>query len=156
MKQFFLLTLIGISFLWLRSGFGKLLEGNFPQTLGGTLTHFASENPHIWYQAFLHDLAIPNSLVFGYLVMYGELFAGITIFVVSLWLLLKKSRPRFLLVLFLLGLVVGTFQNATFWLASGHLSPSGDSLNLLMFYIQILGIMFVIQVFRKKEARENG
>jgi len=157
MNRFFLVTILGIAFLWIRSGTLKIIEGDFPHTLGDTLTRFSVNNPYPWYSDILMNTSIPNAYVLGFLIMYSEVFSGVLVGVVSLLLLLRKTPNRLVLVLFFLGLVIGMILNLMFWLASGHLSPSGDSLNLLMFYIQFVGVFFVIGLLRKKEAiKTNG
>lgn len=144
-------SLLGISFLWLRSGVLKLLSGDFPQTLGGTLSFFAEKNPYPWFQTILYSYSIPNSLVFGYAVMFGEVFSGIVIGLVSILALYKRGLlSKGLSSLLLLGLVTGASLNLVFWLASGYLSPSGDGLNLLMLFIQLVGIVSITRTLRRR------
>jgi hypothetical protein len=60
------------------SGVDKLLYATFPTTLGqllaGTLHGSAIPAP---FAAFLRAVALPNSVVFGYLVEWGETLAGL-------------------------------------------------------------------------------
>lgn len=143
MTKFFLWVLLTLSFIWLRSSYGKLTGGTFVQNLGKTLEKFASDNPYPLFKGFLQDAAIPNSVIFGNLTMYGEVFAGAIILIVALYYLTNQKNSRVLNFLLFLGLLVGAFLNGIFWLAAGWTSPSTDGLNLLMFVIQVIGIIYL-------------
>ncbi|MBI2019099.1 hypothetical protein HYS95_00330 [Candidatus Daviesbacteria bacterium] len=134
-----LLIFLTIGFIWLRSGFGKLSSDAFPAALGETLQKFASKNPYPWYKTFLVKIAIPNSQVFGNLVMWGEVLVATSITLASLYLLFKKPTLPIKAVLGL-GLIGGAFLNIIFWLASGWTSPSTDSLNLVMLAVALIGL----------------
>lgn len=145
MSKIFLWVLLAIDFIWLRSSYGKFTGGTFVQNLGKTLEKFASENPYPWFKGFLQDTAIPNSEIFGSLTMYGEVFAAVSILIVTLYYLTNQKNSSLLNLLLLLGLLTGAFLNGIFWLASGWTSPSTDGLNLLMFVIQVIGIIYLVK-----------
>ena len=144
----FLLVLLVLSLVWIRSSFTKWASGAFAATLGETLTKFASKNPYPWFKDFLENVAIPNSQLFGLLTIWGETFAAWGSALALLYLLWKKEPQKWAVVLLLGSLVVGAFLNLIFWLASGWTSPSADSLNLLMFLIQSIGIFFTLKLVR--------
>lgn len=145
-NKFLYLIFIVCGYVFIKSGYGKVSGGMFVQTLGDTLGKFASKNPYPWYKSFLETTAIPNSIVFGTLTMWGELLAGVSILLGSVMLLMGRDHNLSKLLL-LVGLVVAAFLNATFWFASGWTSASTDSLNLVMFLVELIGIMFVVKTF---------
>ncbi len=145
MSKPFLLVLLAIGLMWLRSSLGKITEGKFVDSLGATLTKFAGNNPYPFYKSFLEDIAIPNSKTFGLLTMWGEFFAAIAITISVVYLLSAKKSKLPVKTLLISGLVVGIFLNTVFWLASGWTSASTDSLNLLMIAVQSIALVFLIK-----------
>lgn len=135
-------------FIWLRSSYGKFTAGNFPDNLGKTLGAFASKNPYPFYKDFLNNVAIPNSQLFGSLTLYGEAFAALTLTFLPIYLLFNPASKaiRYLLAL---GLLTGAFLNLIFYFAAGWTSPSTDSLNLLMFGIQIISLFAILKPHKK-------
>ena len=144
-NKFLLWVLLIISFIFLRSSYGKLVGNTFVQNLGKTLEKFASENPYPWFKGFLQGTAMPNSEIFGILTMYGEVFAGLAILITSFYYLANQKNSSLLNLLLLLGLLVGAFLNGIFWLAAGWTSTSTDGLNLLMFVLQVIGIIYLVR-----------
>lgn len=144
-SKYVYLILAALGFIFLRSGYGKVVGGQFVSTLGETLTKFASKNPNPFYKNFLEQVAIPNSVTFGYLTMLGEVFAGLSLLLLSVYLLFNKKAGRIVYLVLGAGLLVGAFLNATFWLAAGWMSPSTESVNLVMLVVQIIGLAFVTQ-----------
>lgn len=132
----------------MRSCYGKFVSGNFAEELGKTLTKFASNNPFPWYKEILMNQAVPQSNILGNLVMFGELLAGLLIVVGGVGVF-TNFKKRIYKILLLLGLVVAFKFNLMFWLASGWTSPSSDSLNLLMLWIELVGIVFCLKTLRK-------
>lgn len=145
----FLLILISNGFIFLRSGYEKLEGGQFVSSLPQTLTKFSSKNPYPLFKSFLENTAIPNSTTLGYLTMYGEIFAGLSIILCSLYLLITKKLTKHVLFILLLGLLTGAFLNAIFWLAAGWTSPSTDGLNLIMFITQVIGSLTILKLLLK-------
>lgn len=135
-----LAILLSVGLIWLRSSLGKFTSDNFVSGLGGTLSKVVDKNPHPWFQQFLTSIAIPNSQLFGSLVLWGELLTAITIILGSAMLLIKLGTNKLASLMLIAGLAGGLFLNITFWLAFGYTSPSTDSLNLLMALVEIIGI----------------
>ncbi|MCL5784924.1 MAG: hypothetical protein M1142_06260 [Patescibacteria group bacterium] len=148
-KIYLLLIFLFDGLIWLKSSIGKFQSGNFADSLGGTLAKFASNNPYPWYKSFLQNVAIPNSKIFGLFTQWGEFFSAISIILASIFLLLG-TKNKVVLVLLFLGLLGGMFLNAIFWLASGWTSASTDSLNLLMFVIQTIGLAYVLNLLKNR------
>lgn len=143
------LILLAIGLVWLKSSYGKLTEGTFVQTLGGTLSKIAPKNPYPWYKDFLTSVAIPNSKLFGTLVLTGEFLSAVLITAGALGLLLSPRPHKLLSKALVAGLLSGAFLNITFWLGFGYTSPSTDSLNLLMAAIQLIGVFALWKGFKK-------
>lgn len=145
----FLLILLAVGLLWLRSSLGKLTGGNFVQTLGETLSKVAPKNPYPWYKDFLNSVAIPNSQVFGTLVLTGEFLSAVLITAGALGLFLRPRPHKLLSKALIAGLLIGAFLNIIFWLGFGYTSSSTDSLNLLMAVVQAIGVFYVWKGFKK-------
>ncbi|MBI2593078.1 hypothetical protein HYW44_00340 [Candidatus Daviesbacteria bacterium] len=144
-NKYLYLIFASIGFIFLRSGYGKISEGKFVGSLGETLAKFASKNPYPLVKNFLEQTAIPNSEVFGLLTMYGEVFAGISITLTSIYLLFVSKGSRAGYMILGAGFLTGAFLNAVFWLSAGYTSASTESLNLIMLAVQIIGLWFVWQ-----------
>lgn len=136
-----------LGLIWLKSVATKVAVGNFPGGLSATLEKFASQNPFPHYKEFLQEIAIPNSAVFGYLVVAGEFLASIAILIPTALILLKKES-RVLLIILALGLSGGLFLNLNFGIAAGWTSPSTEGLNLLMFFIELISLSSVLADLR--------
>lgn len=146
----FLVILLSIGAIWLRSSIGKITGGKFVAALAPTLGKFASNNPNSWYSDFLKGTVIPNATFFGSLIMWGEFLSSVSIILGSLYLLLNKKENKIVEYLFLVGLIGGIFLNINFYFASGWMSPSTESLNLLMFVIQLIGVVVFGKVIFKE------
>lgn len=70
-----------IAWEWLVSGANKLLSGDFPQGLAGTLQDGIKNNPNGWYVAILKQFILPHSVGFGYTIEYAEALIGITLLI---------------------------------------------------------------------------
>lgn len=134
-----------IGYVFLKSGFEKISAGKFVGSLSATLGKFAKDNPYPPFKAFLENVAIPNSTVFGLLTQWGEFLAGVNLLVLSLWMIFNpKSGSRYSK-LMVLGFGTGLILNVTFWLAAGYTSPSTGSLNLVMGAVNLIGLVFVLK-----------
>lgn len=142
----FIIEVIGLIFL--RSSWGKLTGGVFVDSLGVTLSKFAVKNPYPIVADFLNNIAIPNSVIFGQLTMWGEFFTAISLTITALYLLFSSKPNQLINLLLIAGLAVGMFLNGVFWLASGWTSPSTDGLNLLMFLVQLSGLIYGFRLLK--------
>lgn len=133
--------------MWAKSGYGKFVSGNFADNLGKTLTAFASKNPYPWYKDFLNNIAIPNSQLFGNLTLYGEMLSAVALIGGSIYLLTKGVNKLVLLGL-MTALLGGMFLNLIFWFAAGWTSPATDSVNLLMFTVQLVGMVYCVRLVK--------
>ena len=140
-----LLILLSVGLLWLRSSYGKFTSGTFVSGLGGTLTKVLDKNPYSWFKEFLSTVAIPNSQLFGNLVLWGELLSAVAITAGAVLMLINPHPNKFVSLVLVAGLTGGLLLNIVFWLGFGHTSPSTDSINLLMAVVQIIGIVFILK-----------
>lgn len=137
----FLLILLSLGLLWLRSSLSKFASGNFVSNLGATLNKVVDKNPYPWFKQFLNTVAIPNSEIFGFLVLWGEFLTALAIILGSVMLLRKLGPEKWARLILIAGLAGGLFLNIIFWLGFGYTSPSTDSLNLLMGAVELIGII---------------
>ncbi|MBI2600256.1 hypothetical protein HYW43_05050 [Candidatus Daviesbacteria bacterium] len=147
-KNFFnglILILLAHGLIWLRSSYGKLYGGKFVDELGKTLAFFASKNPYPLVKDFLQNTAIPNSKLFGNLTMWGEFLSALAIILGASYLLIKKSWDNRAAIVLISGLLGGIFLNMVFWLSAGWMSPSTESVNLIMFITQLIGVSVLIK-----------
>ena len=68
-----------VGYEWLISGANKVLSGQFPQGLGGTLADGLKDNPNGWYVSFLRAVVLPHSIFFGYLIELAEVGIGVAL-----------------------------------------------------------------------------
>lgn len=146
----FLLITLAVGLIWARSNYEKFIGGKFVDSLGVTLTKAVERNPYSWYKGFLQNIAIPNSVIFGQMVLWGEFLVAVAILFSSAYLL--KKQNRFAYIILILGLSGGFFLNLNFWLAFAWTSPSTDNLNLLMGVIELVGVVIFFRGKMKPTA----
>lgn len=143
-----------LAYEWLSGGWEKVRGGQFVQNIGKTFGRFENGNPHEWYVGSMLGIAKSHPVTFGMLVQWGEVLAGIGL-VAGLALYIfstqqsSKNIARFIAVAALLG---GAFMNANFYYAAGWTSPSTGGLNMLMFWVQIVLIIFWIKPWEERLA----
>ncbi|MCS6963442.1 hypothetical protein [Thermoflexus sp.] len=151
-RVWLLLIQIVLGYEWLSSGLRKLeTGGQFVAGLPQTLARFAEKNPYPWMKAFLTGPATANATLFGNLVPWGEVLAGLGLIAGALYLLFLAHRLNGVLrrvagILVAIALLGGMTMNAIFGLAAGHTSPSTAGLNLVMFFSQAMLLGFWIGV----------
>lgn len=153
--QGFLLMLLPAGLVWLRSGFGKIIDGKFPLMLEGTLRKFIVKNPYPFYKSFLENTIIPNAKSFGMFIMWTEVFVAFSTIFSVVYLLTQKQRNKFVELLLTAGLILGILLNANFWLAASWTGQSTDGLNLIMIMLQAIGLVFVIKYFKKPQKAKK-
>lgn len=82
-----------IGWEWITSGTIKVLSGNFPQGLSGTLQQGISGNPNTWYVMFLQNNILPHSVFVGYAIEWTEVTIGVVL-ISSAMLLISRPRMR--------------------------------------------------------------
>lgn len=136
-----LVIILSVGLILLRSSFDKFAGGTFVNSLGAILTKSAEKNPYPFFKDILTLVAIPNSQVFGLLVLWGEFLSGVVITLGAIILLLKPQVNRLVKQMLVAGLAGGLFLNVNFWLGFGYTSPSADNLNLLMIVLEAVGLV---------------
>ena len=133
-------------------GLGKIYGGQFVSNIGKTFSRFENGNPHEWYVGSVLHLAKSFPELFGRLVQWGELLVGIGLVVALLTYGLStqpqwKNPARYAAILSLLG---GVFMNANFYYAAGWTSPSTEGLNMAMFWMQVVLILFWVKPWEER------
>jgi len=82
-----------IGWEWFVSGTNKVLSGTFPQSLLNTLNTGTQDNPNSWYVSFLHNVVVPHSMSFGYMIEWTEVMVGLALLAGAL-ILIGKPRMR--------------------------------------------------------------
>lgn len=81
---------IYVGWQWILAGFGKIQNPLWVGDKAGTAIHgfllsalAKSSGPHAdvqsWYAVFIKDYVLPNSVLFSYLVSFGELLVGVAL-----------------------------------------------------------------------------
>ncbi len=110
---------ISLGVMFVIAGFGKAQRGaGFGDAVQGFLER--QQNMFDFYRGFVESVVIPNKVLFGYLVAYGELLIGLAL-VVGLFSRWAALAMVFMVVNFWFAKGVG------FWVPSNH-----DSLYILI------------------------
>lgn len=133
-----LLIILTIGLIWSKSSLGKISSGNFADNLDKTLVKSAQNNPYPFYKDFLQSVVIPNSYLFGQMIVWGEALVALAITLSSVYLL-KRPQEKLAKLVLIAGLLGGIFLNVNFWLGFSSTNPAVDSLNLLMMAVELIG-----------------
>ncbi|MBI2545531.1 MAG: DoxX family membrane protein [Candidatus Aenigmarchaeota archaeon] len=120
---------------WLNAGIGKIQSimtdssqyfAVMKNVISTTWTEGAKPNPFPFMVSFLKDVVAPNIEFFITLVAIGEFFVGLS------YLFGFLVRPA---------AIFGMIMNLTYFLASGHTSPSTAGINIIMFGGQLFFLL---------------
>lgn len=143
-----IILILGV--VWLHSGVEKLLSGNFPRSLGKTLTFFANgapngpSNPYPWFKSFLLQNAVPQSQVLGHLIQWSELLIGVALIALVVGHAMFHLSGRTWHALFILPLLGAALMNLMFWLAAGWTGVSTAELNVMMLLIELAALSVAV------------
>jgi thiosulfate dehydrogenase [quinone] large subunit len=85
-----------VGYAWLLAGVDKLLLGTFPARLGGLLrTTVGGGHLPGFFVALLRGLVMPNAVLFGFLIEWGETLAGLGLMTAGLLALLRPLAGRY-------------------------------------------------------------
>lgn len=73
-----------LGYEWLISGTNKVLSGTFPQGLADALGDGLKGNPNGWYVNVIDRVVLPHGVLFGTLIEFCELLAGVALLVGAL------------------------------------------------------------------------
>src|SRR5215472_14594561 len=93
------IALVGLQIIvgyeWLLAGGDKLLLGGFPAQLGKLLLTIVGGGQLLsFFAAILRELVVPNAVLFGYLIEWGETLAGLGLVTAGLLTLLRPLIQR--------------------------------------------------------------
>lgn len=135
--------------IWARSSYGKFASGVFADNLGKTLSKTVQTNPYSFYKDFLQSFAIPNSFLFGQMVLWGEILVAASLVFSTIYLLFKNPNEYYAKIVLALGLFGGAFLNINFWLAFSAGNAAADSLNIYMAVIQFISAIYIISTLKR-------
>ena len=84
-----------VGYEWLLAGGDKLLLGGFPAQLGKLLLTIVGSGQLLgFFASLLRELVVPNAMLFGYLIEWGETLAGLGLVTAGLLALLRPLVER--------------------------------------------------------------
>ena len=118
-------VIVGFEFLW--TVLVKLVRGGFVSGLAADLQDRVQAAPD-WYRSLADSVIIPNATLFGYLIVIGELFVGITLIATAIvwlvrWESLTLTTRRALVGLIILAAAAALVMNLNYHIASGATNP---------------------------------
>jgi len=117
--------IVGFEFFW--SVITKLVRGGFVTGLGADLQERVKAAP-TWYASFANSVVVPHAHIFGYLIIAGELFIGITMIAAAIvwlvrWDTLSLAARSTLAALIALAAAGALLLNLNFHIANGATNP---------------------------------
>jgi hypothetical protein len=159
--------IVGFEFFW--SVITKLVRGGFVTGLGADLQDRVKAAP-AWYASFATSVVVPHASAFGYLIIAGELFIGITMIAAAIvWLVRWDTQSlaarSTLAALIALAAAGALLLNLNFHIANGATNPwqIGESafdeavdINMVFTLIDatILVVMVVILVSLRRSRQQ--
>jgi cytochrome bd-type quinol oxidase subunit 1 len=156
---------VGFEFFW--TVLAKLVRGGFVGGLGADLQNRVQAAPS-WYRSFADNVVVPHAHVFGYMIIAGELFVGVTLIATAfVWLtrwpgLSLRSRGV-LVALIIAAAFAGMMMNINYHVASGARNPwqladsvfdEGVDLNSVLTMVEatIVAVMIGLAVWLRRDA----
>lgn len=156
------ILLLIIAYQWLIAFLNKAVNKDFfsqmPQQMKGAISSITFQP----YATLLKNVGIPNSHLFGILVMFGELFVGVIFLLYAIQKMTGKNN-KLLAKLGLLATIVGAFMNLnyalmggdTLFVDPGNAFQEAISVDWFMFLMQITLIVYFYTVsFKRNEEAE--
>jgi hypothetical protein len=117
--------IVGFEFFW--TVLVKIVRGGFVSGLAADLQTRVEAAPG-WYRSLAHSVIIPNATLFGYLIIIGELFVGITLIVTAVvwlarWESMSPTAQRTLVGLIILAAAAALAMNLNYHIANGATNP---------------------------------
>lgn len=145
-----------LAFEWIQSGWGKFASSSFMDGIAKTLGGFAAKTQFGFYSDFLKSTALQNPTLFGNVVRFSEVLAGLAFALGGLWLLKFGNMPKILTIGMVVAFYGAALLNANFWFAAGWSSPSTAGINMVMGLIEaVLGTFYLSTLFHKKDAKKK-
>jgi hypothetical protein len=133
-----------LAYEWAFAGIEKIIGGQFASNMPKVLTRFAEGNPHAWYVHSFLAWAKQLPTVFSHLVQWGEFLAGIGLFATLILYTfgIAPWHKKLAASVAIFCLLVGVWMNIQFYFAAGWNNVSTHSLNVLLFWAQLILIVF--------------
>jgi uncharacterized membrane protein YphA (DoxX/SURF4 family) len=101
----------------------KLVRGGFVSGLGADLQDRVQAAP-AWYRSFAENVVIPHATLFGYLIIVGELFVGVTLITTAVvwfvrWPRLSVAARSALVMAVILAALAGLAMTLNYHIANG-------------------------------------
>ena len=117
--------IVGFEFFW--TVLVKIVRGGFVSGLAADLQTRVQAAPG-WYRSLADSVIIPNASLFGYLIIIGELFVGITLIATAIvwlarWESLSLPARRTLVGLIVLAGAAALAMNLNYHIANGATNP---------------------------------
>lgn len=144
-----LVVRVYVGWAWFQSGIGKLTNSSWVGEnagdavagfVNGAIAKASGERPSVsgWYASFLSEAVLPNSELFSYLIVFGEILVGIAL-IVGLFVGLAAFFGAFMNMNFLLAgtvssnpiLLVLSLALIAAWRVAGHLGLDRNALPLV-------------------------
>lgn len=148
---------IWLGYQWISSGWEKVTgPGWVGNTAGVGITGFlkgaiaktGGAHPAVqgWYGSFVKNVALPNAIVFSYMIAFGELLVGISLILGALTVV---------------GLIAGAFMNLNYMLAgTTSTNPNMYTIAFLLLLVganaYIIGLDHYILPFLKKGSHSKN
>jgi len=105
----------------------KIVRGGFVSGLAADLHDRVQAAPG-WYRSLADSVIIPNASLFGYLIVIGELFVGVTLIATAIvwlvrWESLSPAARRVLVGLIVLAAAAALAMNLNYHIANGATNP---------------------------------
>ncbi len=117
--------IVGFEFFW--TVLVKIVRGGFVSGLAADLHDRVQAAPG-WYRSLADSVIIPNASLFGYLIVIGELFVGVTLIATAIvwlvrWESLSPAARRVLVGLIVLAAAAALAMNLNYHIANGATNP---------------------------------
>ncbi|NRD79948.1 hypothetical protein HPT25_21670 [Bacillus sp. BRMEA1] len=158
------ILLLIIAYQWLIAFINKVVNKDFFNQLPKQMKDAISSITFQPYATILKNVGIPNSHLFGILVMSGELFVGVIFLLYAIQKLMRKNN-RLLAKLGLLATIVGAFMSLnyaimggdTLFVDPGNAFQEAISVDWFMFLMEITLVIYFYAVTAKRneEVKTN-
>jgi uncharacterized membrane protein YphA (DoxX/SURF4 family) len=158
------ILLLIIAYQWIIAFINKAVNKDFFSQLPKQMKDAISSITFQPYASMLKNVGIPNSHLFGVLVMIGELFVGVIFLLYAIQKLMGKNN-RLLAKLGLLATIVGAFMSLnyalmggdTLFVDPGNAFQEAISVDWFMFLMEITLVIYfyTVSAKRNEEAKPN-
>ena len=148
-RSILLILRVHLGVILLITDFGKMFRGDAPFSVEmlGFLQGYAMKSASAPYQNFLQSVVIPNATVFSYLVMAGELIAGLSL-LLGLGTRIGAGIAMFLFLNYMLA------KGALFW--SPNSQDAAVFFSALVCFLGVAGRVYGVDVYLARHWPKAG